>query len=120
MNFRTLVELPEKEVKIGHSERIMLWGSCFVENIGRRMTENKFRCNVNPLGILYNPISIASSLQQVLEGKVYGETDLFQASGMWHSWMHHSDFSASTSEECLKRINDGISTVAESLSHTDW
>ena len=98
MNFRTLVELPEKEVKICHSERIMLWGSCFVENIGRRMTENKFRCNVNPLGILYNPISIASSLQQVLEGKVYGETDLFQASGMWHSWMHHSDFSASTSE----------------------
>ena len=34
--------------------------------------------------------------------------------------MHHSDFSASTSEEGLKRINDGISTVAESLSHTDW
>ncbi|MBR5194165.1 MAG: GSCFA domain-containing protein [Bacteroidaceae bacterium] len=120
MNFRTLVELPEKEVKISHSERIMLWGSCFVENIGKLMTENKFRCNVNPLGILYNPISIAESLRQVLEGKVYEETDLFQSSGMWHSWMHHSDFSSNSSKECLKRINDGILTVAESLSKTDW
>ena len=120
MNFRTLVELPEKEVKISHSERIMLWGSCFVENIGKLMTENKFRCNVNPLGILYNPISIAESLRQVLEGKVYEEADLFQSSGMWHSWMHHSDFSSNSSKECLKRINDGILTVAESLSKTDW
>ena len=120
MNFRTLVELPEKEVKISHSEHIMLWGSCFVENIGKLMTENKFRCNVNPLGILYNPISIAESLRQVLEGKVYEETDLFQSSGMWHSWMHHSDFSSNSPEECLKRINDGILTVAESLSKTDW
>ena len=120
MNFRTLVELPEKEVKISHSERIMLWGSCFVENIGKLMTENKFRCNVNPLGILYNPISIAESLRQVLEGKVYEETDLFQSSGMWHSWMHHSDFSSNSPEECLKRINYGILTVAESLSKTDW
>ena len=120
MNFRTLVELPEKEVKISHSERIMLWGSCFVENIGKLLEESKFRCEVNPLGILYNPISIAESLQQVLDGKVYVETDLFQANGMWHSWMHHSDFSSCSSEKCLRRINDGILTVSESLSGTDW
>ena len=120
MNFRTHVELPEKEVKIGHSERIMLWGSCFVENIGKLLKENKFRCDVNPLGILYNPVSIAKSLQQVLGGKVYVETDLFHANGMWHSWMQHSDFSSCSSEECLKRINDGILTVSESLSGTDW
>ena len=120
MNFRTHVELPEKEVKIAHSERIMLWGSCFVENIGNLLKENKFRCEVNPLGILYNPISIAESIQQVLVKKVYEETDLFQSGGMWHSWMHHSDFSSFSSKECLERINRNMAMVADTLSHTDW
>ena len=120
MNFRTQVELPEKEVKICHSERIMLWGSCFVENIGKLLQENKFRCVVNPLGILYNPISIAESLQQVLAKKVYEEKDLFQSGGMWHSWMHHSDFSSSSLGNCLKRINGNMSMTAETLSDTDW
>ena len=120
MNFRTQVELPEKEVKICHAERIMLWGSCFVENIGKLLLENKFRCVVNPLGILYNPISIAESLQQVLAKKVYEEKDLFQSGGMWHSWMHHSDFSSSSLGNCLKRINGNMSMTAETLSDTDW
>ena len=120
MNFRTQVELPEKEMKISHSERIMLWGSCFVENIGRLLVENKFRCMVNPLGILYNPLSIAESLRQVMMKKVYVETDLFQAGGMWHSWMHHSDFSSSSLEDCLKRINGNMSMAVEMLPETDW
>ena len=120
MDFRTHVELPEKEVKIAHSERIMLWGSCFVENIGHLLKENKFRCEVNPLGILYNPISIAESMRQVLAKKVYQETDLFQSGGMWHSWMHHSDFSSSSAEDCLKRINGNMAVVTETLSDTDW
>lgn len=120
MNFRTQVELPKKEINITHSERIMLWGSCFVENIGKLLVENKFRCEVNPLGILYNPLSIAKSLQQVLMKKVYEERDLFQTAGVWHSWMHHSDFSSCSLDSCLKKINGGIMKVAENLSDTDW
>ena len=75
---------------------------------------------VNPLGILYNPLSIAESLRQVMMKKVYVETDLFQAGGMWHSWMHHSDFSSSSLGNCLKRINGNMSMTAETLSDTDW
>lgn len=120
MNFRTQVELPEKEVKIAHSERIMLWGSCFVENIGKLLVENKFNSEVNPLGILYNPLSIAKSLRQVLMKKEYEERDLFQAAGVWHSWMHHSDFSSCSLDDCLEKINGGMMKVADNLSDTDW
>ena len=120
MNFRTQVELLEKEVKIAHSERMLLLGSCFAENIGKLLSGNKFRCEVNPLGILYNPLSIAKSLRQVLMECVYEEKDLFQAGGVWHSWMHHSDFSSCSLDECLKKINGGMKKVADSLPDTDW
>ena len=66
MNFRTSVELPKEEVEIRHSDRLMLFGSCFSENIGNRLAENKFVCEVNPFGILYNPLSISSALKQVM------------------------------------------------------
>lgn len=120
MNFRTQVELPERQTEIRHSEQIMLFGSCFAENVGNLLLENKFRCDVNPFGILYNPLSIAEALAQLIEGKVYTESDLFQANGLWHSWMHHGDFSASTSGECLERINARLWKASEALASADW
>ena len=120
MNFRTQVELPEKETEIRHSSKIMLFGSCFVENIGNLLVENKFRCDVNPFGVLYNPMSINQALKQILSGKTYVEEDLFEARGLWHSWMHHSDFSASTPGECLSRINARLKKASEELKEADW
>ena len=66
MNFRTQVELPKEETEIRHSDRIMLFGSCFAENIGNLFLANKFRCDVNPFGILYNPLSVAEAIRQTL------------------------------------------------------
>ena len=120
MNFRTQVELPEKQTEIRHSERIMLFGSCFAENIGSLLKENKFRCDVNPFGVLYNPLSIANALNQILEGKEYREEDLFFSGGLWHSWMHHSDFSAPSKEEALALMNFRLAKAKENLAKADW
>ena len=120
MNFRTQVELPERETEIRHSERIMLFGSCFAENIGNLLKENKFRCDVNPFGVLYNPLSIANALNQILEGKEYREEDLFFSGGLWHSWMHHSDFSAPSQEEALALVNSRLTKAKENLAKADW
>lgn len=120
MNFRTQVELPERQTEIRHSERMMFFGSCFAENIGNLLAENKFGCDVNPFGVLYNPCSIAKALRQVMEGKVYCKDDLFSSRGEWHSWMHHSSFSASSSEKCLEQINGRLKKAADALPAMDW
>ena len=115
MNFRTHVELPEKQTEIFHSARITLFGSCFAESIGNLLAENKFRCEINPFGVLYNPISIASALRQILDDKVYQEEDLFEARGNWHSWMHHSLFSTPSPKETLTKINDRLAKAKKIL-----
>ena len=120
MNFRTQVELPHKGIKISHSDQIVLCGSCFAENIGKLLENNKFRCYVNPFGILYNPLSIARALNEAISEKEYQDSDLFHASGMWHSWMHHSDFSSSSVEDCLLRINENLRLLIEKLPRMDW
>ena len=120
MNFRTQVEMPVKGGEIFHSDRIMLWGSCFTENIGNLLKENKFQCDVNPFGTLYNPLSIAKALHQVMEGKQYQSSDLFEAGGLWHSWMHHSVFSVSDKEACLDGINARMNESNSFLKECNW
>ena len=120
MNFRTQVELPKEETEIRHSDRIMLFGSCFAENIGNLLLANKFRCDVNPFGILYNPLSVAEAIRQTLSYKTYNEADLFCDRAGWHSFMHHGSFSGNSAEECLLRINERLGRAAAELPQTDW
>ncbi|MDO4180151.1 MAG: GSCFA domain-containing protein [Bacteroidales bacterium] len=120
MNFRTQVELPEKETEIRHSDRMMLFGSCFAENIGKLLVENKFRCDVNPFGILYNPLSVSEAIRRILSGRLYRSDELFASGGKWHSFMHHSVFSGDSAEECLEHINSRLGQASVALPRLDW
>ena len=96
MNFQTSVELPAGLPAIRHTDHILLIGSCFAENIGALLADAKFRLELNPFGILYNPLSISSALREIATKKEYTEKDLFAYRGLWHSPMHHGSFSTST------------------------
>lgn len=120
MEFRTKVELPAKGPKIQHTDRLMIWGSCFSEHIGNLLAEHKFSCDVNPFGVLYNPMSIATSIQCLLKKALYREKDLREEQGIWYSLMHHSTFSSHKEEDCLQKINQRIAQGHEHLNQADW
>ena len=120
MDFQTKVELPAGLPPVSHAERILLMGSCFAENMGRLLAENKFRVDMNPFGILYNPLSVSTALVEILKGKVYQEKDLFLYKECWHSPMHHGLFSASSPEEVLEKINTRLSQAHRSVHELDW
>ena len=120
MEFRTKVELPTNQEEIKHSDKLMLWGSCFADNIGKKLTDYKFSCDLNPFGILYNPMSIALAIRQLLSDKRYTEDDLIFKNGEWFSYMHHSQFSDSESKICLSNINSRIERGTDNLKHANW
>ncbi len=120
MEFRTEVELPSKQLEINHSHKIMLFGSCFAENIGAKLMENKFHCDRNPYGILYNPYSVFKALYNLSEGKPYEKEDLLFWNGMWHSNMHHTSFSDASQEVCLKNINTRFLRAQQWLHDADY
>lgn len=63
MDFRTEVEVPDLGMTIGHKDRLAMLGSCFSDNIGERLVDGGFDCEVNPFGVLYNPESIIMALK---------------------------------------------------------
>jgi hypothetical protein len=99
---------------------MMLFGSCFSENIGQKLLDLKFDVDMNPFGILYNPESIANSLRILLEKRTFTEEDLFQDQGLWNSFYHHSRFSDVDQEAALDKINNRISSSYEFLKRADF
>jgi hypothetical protein len=94
-------------------------GSCFAENMGNQLEASGFQVNVNPFGVLYNPLSVASGLQDLLQEKVFSEEDIFEYQGLYSSWSHHSRFSGLTPQECLEKMNGRMALSAAFLKRTN-
>ena len=120
LEFRVKVELPKNQNNIKHSHLFQLWGSCFADNIGKRLIDNKFSCDLNPFGTLYNPLSIATAIRELIRKKTYTIDDLYVKDGQWFSYMHHSSFSSTNREQCLDRINNRISRSRAILEKANW
>ena len=96
---------------------MVLMGSCFADNIGGKLQEAHFHCCVNPFGTLYNPMSVGKALKDIIAGRNYSATDseIFNSESIWHSWMHHSRFSADNAESLVENINGSIRKAHEHL-----
>lgn len=115
MTFRTLVETPRSRVQIAHDDHLLLLGSCFADEIGRRLQNAGFDCDVNPFGTLYNPASLRMALERLLEGTPFTADELTLFPDGWGTWMHHSRFSASERDAALATINGRFLAASQQL-----
>ena len=116
INYCTRIEIPRSPFNISHQDRLMFAGSCFADQIGAKMKDHGWDACVNPFGVLYNPSSIASGCKRLLQPEPFVESDLFEYEGIYHSFMHHGQFSGRSVEEALVKINDHLSVAASYLS----
>lgn len=105
MEFRTKIPLQQKEPKVDYGSAIFLIGSCFVENMGKKLDYYKFRTLLNPFGILFHPAAIRNFLEKVEIGAEFMEADIFYHNETWHSFYAHSDLNSVDKNEILDRLN---------------
>lgn len=118
-NFRTEVKIRESKDKFNYNSKAIMLGSCFTENIGEQLSKYKFDVNINPFGVLYNPISVGNSLKILIENKEFFEEDLNFANDMWFSFSHHGRFSSADVNDCLHSINTEIKKSSLDLANSD-
>ena len=114
MELQTVVKLDKPSFRIDYSTRLMMLGSCFVENVGAKLEYFRFKTDINPCGIVYNPLSVADTLELLLAGKRFSQADLLRNGELWVSLSHHGRFSAREAGDCLQRIN---SRLEKSVAH---
>jgi len=118
--FHTIVDIPVFRWQTGYSKKNMFLGSCFTENIGTRMEGLKYNVDINPFGILYNPVSVANGLKILLHNKEFTSADLIERGGLWHSFFHHGRFSSPNEKETLEAINSKVKSGADFLRKADF
>lgn len=104
MKLRTVIEDPSAApFTIGHDDSIVMLGSCFTDEVGVRLDDDGFNVIHNPMGPLYNPVSIARALthRHADAGDLYLDN-----TGTWHCTDYASRFSGDSAEAVLSHVND--------------
>jgi hypothetical protein len=114
------IQISSPADRMRYPQKIMLTGSCFTEHIGNQLIEMKFDVLQNPNGILFDPLSVASSLISYLEPEIYQPPDLFLYNELWQSWKHHGIFSYTSQELSLRHINQSQQAAHSFLRQADW
>ena len=108
MKFTTPVPVKEQEPKIDHNSKILLLGSCFVDNIGEKLDYYQFQNLRNPFGIFYHPGAIGDFIKKVADAYKYEDKDVFFHDEQWHCFDAHSCLNSPSKEELLLQLNEGL------------
>lgn len=108
MKFRTEIDKPQLKGRIDYNSKIVTLGSCFAENITKRLAAAKFCVKRSPVGILFNPASIASTLTAFAERSAVDCGRIVRRSEGWVSLDCHSELTMPTEEEAIKTLQNAI------------
>ncbi len=111
MNFRTPIFLSESDNQIDYTSRLVSMGSCFAENISEKFRYYKFQNSVNPFGIIFNPVSIESSIERITQKNYFTEDAIFFHNDLWHCFEVHSELSNPNKDELLTTLNAILDTA---------
>ncbi len=103
-----------------YKDKIALMGSCFTENIGKKLNDYYFNTMLNPNGIVFNPISLAEPFRRQFNQIAYAESDLIYNNDRWASWFHHGKFSNESKEILLATINHEQKVFEQFISEAQW
>lgn len=120
MKFRTEVEIPEIDQKIGIQDRIFSIGSCFATEMSALLQTGQLQTLNNPFGTLFNPYSLNNAIKKLHNADFYAEEDLVSFNDEVLSLDHHTAFNSRFVHQTLDKINAGIEGGNQFLQNTNW
>ena len=120
MEFFTEVAIKPSENKINYNMPLLFLGSCFAQNISTFFVNAKFNCNINPSGIVYNPLVISNLVKKIVENKVYCNNDFFFDGVNYCCYDFHGSFSHQNLEIAVKNANQSIKNAADFIKNASF
>ena len=115
MKWQTPVAEGKSSVPLRAGDEIMVLGSCFADETGRRLAECGLDVCVNPFGTLYNPVSVCNSISRLQCGVPFTREDCVEmgaGAGLVCSFSHHTSFARPTPEAFLEHANAALETAS--------
>ncbi len=116
---RTPIEIPSFPFSINYQTPLFFLGSCFSDNIGNQLKYFKFPALINPLGTIYNPVSILNTLQIINDNRQLTKKDLEFSNDRYFHYSFNTLFSGSNSEHTVEKMNTAIQSAHNFLKTTE-
>ena len=120
MKFRTEIEVTPLAEGVEYGAKIFALGSCFAENISERLAKAKFSITSNPLGILFNPLSIANALERLADTRTFAVCDIREGRECFYSFDAHSSLDGKTHTEAFGNLNKAVAQGSKALAESEW
>ncbi|MDM1041882.1 GSCFA domain-containing protein [Empedobacter falsenii] len=119
MQFRTTFQIQSSDFKLNHQHKILTIGSCFSDEIGKRLTDLKFDGLINPFGVIFNSHSIQNLIERSIQKKYFTTADVHQNGEEFFCFDVHSSFNALTKEAVLEELNLTLDQVHDYILSCD-
>jgi hypothetical protein len=119
MDLQTEIPLQKRSNNlIDYNTNVLLLGSCFSNNIGKKLDYFKFQNLQNPFGILFHPKAIESLISKAINKKNYSEKDIYFHNEQWHCFDAHSKLSHVSKEDLLQNLNKNIKSTSQQIQES--
>ena len=119
MKFRTEIDIKPFRNRLGYNSRIFAAGSCFAENISARLATAKFNVTANPLGIMFNPVSVADTIERCAAARHVDPSEMAQGAEGWFHFGFHGSFSRADADSAAAAMNAAIDAGHKALTEAD-
>jgi hypothetical protein len=103
---KTIVDIPSALFSLDHRSRIHFMGSCFAENLVDHFENAGFHICKDPYGVVFNPLSLAKNMKQILSCKIDSNAILI-SNGLSLSYDANSTVYGLDQEELIQQIDNG-------------
>ncbi|MDG1730684.1 MAG: GSCFA domain-containing protein [Algibacter sp.] len=119
MKLQTKIPLEKRSNNlINYKSNIVLLGSCFSENIAKKLDYFKFQNLQNPFGILFHPRAIETLISNAVINKEYSEEEVFFHNEQWHCFDAHSKLSNALKENLIQALNSKLSLTSAVIQNS--
>lgn len=110
---KTIVDIPALHT-VDYSQSICFLGSCFSENISKKAESFNFDASSNPLGVIFNPMSLGKYLLEIKDDSE--NYDIVKRNDVYFSWEANSSVYGYSEEELRTCIQNARLSFKAKLS----
>lgn len=118
--FRTELNIPPSNFNINHLDEILMIGSCFSQNMGILLQENKFVSVQNPFGTIFHPLAISKILELCIHKSVVQNEEFVFSQGVYLHPNFHSNLGDISLEKAVAKTNEVIAITHDYLKRVKY
>ena len=121
MILQTEIKIQSLKQTIAYGDGLLFLGSCFADEVGGICRGLGFDALVNPFGVLYNPASIAQSVERLGSGKPFTYEDVIAVGeGHYCTFSHNTAFWRTDETMLLETVNKGLKEAQGRFLKAKW